>query len=156
MEKHKSLMQNWRALAWSKDHIMAIFGVPASWSLLHSNYADKLLHTSIIPEDLYDAQVFFYAAQIITAPQYGFSYDSRLNQSRSDWSILTASAISNIEVRDFIIESVHKRAIWSSTIQSWPTLYSSDRASSTLGGASPAMEPATRCWLQSTFVLYVL
>ncbi|KAF9521345.1 hypothetical protein CPB83DRAFT_279460 [Crepidotus variabilis] len=133
----QNLMQGWKNQSWLTNHLTATVGDSSSWSLMYNAYADRLLKTSLIGDDVNKGQAAFYATQTSSAYAYGFQYDSRVVRARSDWTMLTAAAMIDTTVRDFMIESVHKRAVWPNTINPWPTLYYANNASTIGGHSSP-------------------
>lgn len=48
----QKLMQSWKNLAFENGFVKATFGDSTSWSFMYNAYADKLLNTSLVGDDV--------------------------------------------------------------------------------------------------------
>ncbi|KAF9521371.1 hypothetical protein CPB83DRAFT_778795 [Crepidotus variabilis] len=133
----RNLIQGWKSQSWLTDHLTATFGDPSAWSLMYNAYADTLLKTSLIGDDVNQGQAAFYATKT-SSGMHLLALHAKNDPdplSRLDWTMLTAAAMMDTTVRDFMIESVYKRAVWPNTIDPWPILYYADNGA-TIDGRS--------------------
>lgn len=85
-------------------HTILTFNDPATHGLLYNLYADRLLNTSLVPQEIYDQQSAFYPT--IKQP-FGVPLDTRALWTKSDWELFCA-AIASTETRDMFIDDLAK------------------------------------------------
>ncbi|KAK7685150.1 hypothetical protein QCA50_011513 [Cerrena zonata] len=81
-------------------------GNSSSWALMYNLYADKLLNTSLIDEQIFQNQAQFYQSLLSQSPG-GLPLDSTSGVASVAWSLFTAATISNTTIRNNLISSVH-------------------------------------------------
>ncbi|KAJ3489051.1 hypothetical protein NLI96_g2424 [Meripilus lineatus] len=132
----------WRASALSSDqsHILANFGDSGdSWSLMYNLYADKLLGTKVVGDDIYQLLTNYLKSNVTIGPN-GFPVDSiSIQTTNAAWTLFTAAIVNDTGVRDSLINPVWNRANASSS-SFFPPAYRLDSSSATVSGpSSPAM-----------------
>ncbi|KAL1749792.1 hypothetical protein FB107DRAFT_294878 [Schizophyllum commune] len=136
------LIGQWQGLAVAGDHLALTYDDSSSRGLIFNMYADKLLQTNMISDDVYELQTKFYGDALGSgqAP-YGLPYSSDHNTGgRADLFLLAAAtASSNITISDAFIKSVWNRAANSSLDGCFPYAYSLDTGTVNTGTGSPAL-----------------
>jgi hypothetical protein len=100
-------IKQWQILAHQGNfdfppHTILTFNDPATHGLLYNLYADRLLNTSLVPQEIYDEQSAFYPT--IRQP-FGVPLDTRAAWTKSDWQMFCA-AIASTETRDMFIKDL--------------------------------------------------
>ncbi|KAL1728497.1 hypothetical protein EV714DRAFT_285712 [Schizophyllum commune] len=132
----------WKGLAVAGDHLALTYDDSSSSGLIFNMYADKLLKTNMISDDVYELQTRFYGEALSSRQfTYGLPYSSEHNTGgRADLSLLAAAtASSNITTRDAFIKSVWNRAANNSLDGCFPYAYSLDTGTVNTGTGSPAL-----------------
>ncbi|KAI5892498.1 uncharacterized protein SCHCODRAFT_02626308 [Schizophyllum commune H4-8] len=135
------LISQWKDLAVAGDHLALTYDDPSSSGLIFNMYADKLLKTNIVSDDVYELQTRLYGAELDSGQAaYGLPYRSDHNTGgRADLSLLAAAAASNGTTRDAFIKSVWNRAANNSLDGCFPYAYSLDTGTANTGTGSPAL-----------------
>ncbi|KAJ3474823.1 hypothetical protein NLI96_g12236 [Meripilus lineatus] len=149
----------WRSSALSSDksHILANFGDSGDlWSLMYNLYANKLLGTKVVGDDIYQLLtnylknnvtigILLILSNALTLPHIflgpnGFPVDSSsIQTTNAVWTLFTAAIVNDTVVRDLLINPVWDRAANSSS-SFFPPTYRFDPNSATVSGqSSPAM-----------------
>ncbi|KAF2705838.1 DUF1793-domain-containing protein [Pleomassaria siparia CBS 279.74] len=99
----KDYVQQWMPLAHQgNNHTVLTYNNATTHGLLYNLYADRLLNTSIISQEVYDQQSAFYPT---VKQAYGVPLDTRNLWTKSDWEMFCA-AIASTETRDMFISDL--------------------------------------------------
>ncbi|KAL1747092.1 hypothetical protein HDZ31DRAFT_32617 [Schizophyllum fasciatum] len=130
----------WTELAVVDNHVALNYSDPASSGVMFSMYADKLLKTGLVPDNVYDLQTSFYGEQLGSQQStYGIPYSNTdSNKGRADLLLLTAATTSDTRTRDALIRSVWNRATNNTLDGCFPYGYNLDTGMMNSGTANPA------------------
>ncbi|TFK28409.1 hypothetical protein FA15DRAFT_701078 [Coprinopsis marcescibilis] len=107
--------RRWEDLAVSGGHISSVYGQPATWAMMYNYYPASLFAPDLFSRKALEDQGKFYLSQLDSAPDsnWGLPYDSLDSQlSKSHWTILTAATVPDPEIRNRLIQMVHRRTFW--------------------------------------------
>ncbi|KAI0958924.1 hypothetical protein AcV7_004605 [Taiwanofungus camphoratus] len=138
-----SYFETWQSISQtsspSPPHILASYGQEGSWALMYNLYADRILGTGLVSQNVYDMQTDFYQSQFSSASKFGLPIDSdAANSGNSAWLAFTAATASNSSVRDQLLAYVYARVSANQTVGIFPTTYAIDTGNPTDGSANPA------------------
>ncbi|KAI0058455.1 hypothetical protein BV25DRAFT_1902161 [Artomyces pyxidatus] len=141
--KAASLFGQWKSLALASDnHVLAVYGQSSSWSLGYNLFADRWLGTNLLDSSAFDGQTQFLsniASSNANVTLYGTPIDSfTIGSTTSTWDIFTSAFMTDPNVRNNLISSVHNRASLNATAGAFPLSYNSSSGATIHGGASPA------------------
>ncbi|KAH8834149.1 hypothetical protein DL96DRAFT_1579578 [Flagelloscypha sp. PMI_526] len=90
-------------LAKAKDgsHLMLPYGNETSWGLTYNMYADRLIGTNIIPQEVLQMQTKWYST--LFGP-FGIPLDTRSTKTKTDWMIWTSAFMTDTNTRDLFIQ----------------------------------------------------
>ncbi|KAF4584568.1 hypothetical protein EYR38_001797 [Pleurotus pulmonarius] len=138
-DQAKNFITQWRDQAMNDGHLISDIGDPQSWGLIYNTFADKLIRSNLVGQDIYDSQAAFYKQLAGDSTNlFGLPLRSSGSDARSDWTMLTASTIEDPSTRDAFIAMVHSRANYNGTLGAFPVTYSASSGNVTRGIASPA------------------
>ncbi|KAJ3489039.1 hypothetical protein NLI96_g2399 [Meripilus lineatus] len=149
----------WRSSALSSDkaHILANFGDSGdSWSLMYNLYADKLLRTKVVGDDIYQLLTNYLKNNVtigtllilsnaLTLPHIflepnGFPVDSSsIQTTNAVWTLFTAAIVNDTVVRDLLINPVWGHATNSPSSFFSPAYRLDPNGAAVSGSSSPAM-----------------
>ncbi|THH15082.1 hypothetical protein EUX98_g9519, partial [Antrodiella citrinella] len=144
-----TLVSSWQSLALSQDslHVLAVYGNEQSWTLPYNLYADILLQTNLISNNIYTSETSFLggllpeSANGSLATPFGIPIDTFTStQGYASWTMFTAAIMTNSTVRDGLIEPVWTHIM--SNISGFPysTTYKLDSTGALVAGrSSPAL-----------------
>ncbi|KAI0353838.1 DUF1793-domain-containing protein [Trametes cingulata] len=120
-----TLVGQWQSLAQSSDgqHLLGSYGDQQSWSLMYNLYADRLLGTNIVDQNLMKLQTAFYRELLGSAPMFGLTLDNTVGMTHAAWLLFTAATVVDDQVRDSLIDQVWSRASFNSTRGAFPDQY---------------------------------
>lgn len=100
-------IKQWQVLAHQGNfdfppHTILTYNDPNTHGLLYNLYADRLLNTSLVPQEIYDQQSAFYPT---IRRELGVPLDTRALWTKSDWEMFCA-AIASTETRDMFIKDL--------------------------------------------------
>ncbi|KAL1713409.1 hypothetical protein EV715DRAFT_277316 [Schizophyllum commune] len=135
------LIGQWKDLAVVGDHLAQTYDDSSSSGLIFNMYADKLLKTNMISDDVYELQTKFYGEALNSGQvTYGLPYSSdHSTGGRADLSLLAAATTSNVTTRDAFIKTLWNRAANNSLDGCFPYAYSLDTGTVNTGTGSPAL-----------------
>ncbi|TFK80596.1 hypothetical protein K466DRAFT_636552 [Polyporus arcularius HHB13444] len=122
----KALAERWLSLAQSSDgqRLLGQYGNESSSAMLYNIYADLLLGTELIGQDVLAKQTQYYNALLETqASPYGLYIDKALgNEASVAWTFFTAASVTDNGVRDQLIQHAWDRASSnkSTALLDWP------------------------------------
>ena len=90
----QDMAEDWEKRADAKDHYMLAFGEPDTWSLKYNLVWDKIFHTNLFSEKVYEKEFSWYMQKV---NQYGVPLDNRADYSKSDWLCWCAAMTDNRE-----------------------------------------------------------
>jgi hypothetical protein len=109
----------------SPPHAILNYGNASTWGLLYNLYNDKLLNTSLVPQEVYDMQSAFYPT---AKEKYGVPLDTRNRYyTKSDWELF-CGAIASEETRDMFISDLAKFVNETPTSKPFTDLYQTSDA----------------------------
>ncbi|KAL1740343.1 hypothetical protein HDZ31DRAFT_47684 [Schizophyllum fasciatum] len=116
---------------------------PSHTGLMYNLFADRLIKSEMVPDDVFNAINAAYSAPRVQSP-YGIPYDSSSTTARSDWTLLTAASLPDAAsgTRDALIEPVWARAANRSLAGAFPAAYDASTGADASGRASPAQGAA--------------
>jgi len=109
-----TLASSWQSLALSQDgsHLVAAYGNDQSWTLPYNLYADRLLQTSLISNDIYSSETSFLKGLLSAtgslATPFGLPIDTLTATSQGDaaWTMFTAAITTDASVRESLMDAV--------------------------------------------------
>ncbi|KAK0203921.1 hypothetical protein DFS33DRAFT_1275044 [Desarmillaria ectypa] len=139
----QSYMSSWQSSASEGNHLVSTYGNASTWSLIYNMFPDRLLNLSLVEEDTYSSQDTFYLSQISDGNAspgiFGIQYDSTVDQvAKSHWTMLTAGATRNTDVRDGLVSAAHQKGSSNASAGVFPTTYNAQNGTTVGGRASPA------------------
>ncbi|TCD69631.1 hypothetical protein EIP91_006856 [Steccherinum ochraceum] len=148
----QTLLQLWQTSSVSSDgtHVLASFGDQnqSSWTLPYNLFADKLLQTNIINDNLYLSQTTFLknllSSSSSPASPFGTPIDSSATTSTiadASWTLFTAAIATDSGLRDILMQPVYSHIASPQSAFAYSKVYKLDatgafqsgRASSALG-----------------------
>ncbi|KAJ3791208.1 DUF1793-domain-containing protein [Lentinula aff. detonsa] len=140
-----SYVKLWESLATSSEHLLPTYEDTSSsdYALMYNMYADILLKTNLIDQNIYSSQASYYSNLTQSAGKFGLSYDNAgsNNEANSAWTLFTAGSIASVSsvTQNQLIEMVHTRAGFNQTTGDFPLIYDDQtgNSSTTSGLASP-------------------
>ncbi|KAI0793186.1 hypothetical protein C8Q75DRAFT_804004 [Abortiporus biennis] len=107
----------WQTLALSSDltHIVADYGDDGSWTLAYNLFADRLLQTKLVSDDIYQLATQYYKSLTVSSfanTSFGLPFDSTITTSlaNSAWTMFTAAVTTDSIVRDSLITPIWAHA----------------------------------------------
>ncbi|KAF4566531.1 hypothetical protein EYR36_011962 [Pleurotus pulmonarius] len=133
-DQAKNFITQWRDQATNGGHLVSDIGDPQSWGLIYNTFADKLIRSNFVGQDIYDSQAAFYKQLAGDSTNlFGLPLRSSSSDARSDWTMFTASTIEDPSTRDAFISMVHSRANYNGTLGAFPVTYSASSGNVTRG-----------------------
>ncbi|KAI0372113.1 DUF1793-domain-containing protein [Pilatotrama ljubarskyi] len=135
-----TLVSSWTGFAVSSDgsHLLGIYGEQSSWALLYNLYADRLIGTDIVGQDVLQGQTDLLKT-LNAASSFGLPISSNIGPVAVAWLLFTAAIMSDDAVRDKMIQAVWTRASYNSTIGEFSDVYDSQSGLIHSGSAGPAL-----------------
>ncbi|KAI0705087.1 hypothetical protein C8T65DRAFT_240266 [Cerioporus squamosus] len=140
-----ALAGSWLSLAESSDqqHLLGQYGDESSSALLYNIYADLLLNTSLISQDVLAKQTQYYTTLLQSASSLGLDFDKALsNTASSAWTLFTAATVTDDGVRNELVQYTWDRASFNKTAGEFPDVYddiTGDISTDRGGRAGPAL-----------------
>ncbi|KAL1665470.1 hypothetical protein GGF50DRAFT_114109 [Schizophyllum commune] len=137
-----SMIEKWIDTARLEDHVDYIYNDPYTTGLLYNLFADKLLRTAIIPDNIYQNQTNYYSSKLGEDVGWGLPYNGPSETIiRSDLTLLTAAAMSDTQTRDVLVQSTWNRATNNSLVGGgcFPTSYDRYTGAMVTGSANPSL-----------------
>ncbi|KAI5823469.1 hypothetical protein K523DRAFT_366682 [Schizophyllum commune Tattone D] len=137
-----SMIEKWIDTARLEDHVDYIYNDPYTTGLLYNLFADKLLKTALIPDNIYQNQTNYYSSKLGEDVGWGLPYNgSSETIIRSDLTLLTAAAMSDTQTRDVLVQSIWNRATNNSLVGGgcFPTSYDRYTGAMITGSANPSL-----------------
>ncbi|PAV15279.1 hypothetical protein PNOK_0904000 [Pyrrhoderma noxium] len=136
--------QSWETLAIVSDRIVLNFGGFDS-GLIYNLYADKLLGLNVVNGSVKPSRVKSLLTELtfyifrLAQQQYGVPLDtSNSSLSRTDWMMFAASATTDIQVRNSLINQIYNYATTDFTNKPFPIIYDPSDGQRIIGLNSPA------------------
>ncbi len=101
----KELALKWKEMAKDGDHYKLTFDKEGTWSQKYNLVWDKILGLNIFPEDIRKTELDYYLTK---QNEYGLPLDNRMEYTKSDWIIWTATMADDNETFDAFIAPLHK------------------------------------------------
>ncbi|KAL1735522.1 hypothetical protein EV714DRAFT_243584, partial [Schizophyllum commune] len=137
-----SMLDQWITTARLGDHVDYIYNDPYTTGLLYNLFADKLLKTAIIPDNVYQNQTNYYSSKLGEDVGWGLPYNgSSETVIRPDLTLLTAAAMSDTQTRDAFVQSIWNRATNNSLVGGgcFPTTYDRYTGAMITGSSNPSL-----------------
>nr|VWO99914.1 Pneumococcal histidine triad protein D truncation [Ganoderma boninense] len=107
---------------------------------MYNLYADKLLGLNFVAQSVVDTQTQFLNSLLATASEFGLPIDSDAAPfGNAAWIVFASAFMSDNNVRDSMISSVHNHANTNTSAGVFPERYNTTDNSIRNGGASPAL-----------------
>ncbi|KAH7086641.1 hypothetical protein BKA62DRAFT_800362, partial [Auriculariales sp. MPI-PUGE-AT-0066] len=108
-DNYTDYVTRWQTLAMASggEHLTLSYNDNASWGQAYNLWADKLLKLNLFPQSVYDTQTAWYKTH---RNAYGLPLDTRHTYAKTDWTIWTASIVSDTTLRDQLIGDIVKYA----------------------------------------------
>ncbi|MDU1889770.1 MAG: DUF4965 domain-containing protein [Dysgonomonas sp.] len=103
--KAREMAQEWVKMADDGDHYRLTFDQPGTWSQKYNLIWDKLLKFNVFPSFVAEKEIAYYLTK---QNEYGLPLDSRMNYTKSDWIIWTATLDNNPETFQKFVTPIHK------------------------------------------------
>ncbi|KAL1717403.1 hypothetical protein EV715DRAFT_274277 [Schizophyllum commune] len=137
-----SLVDQWSAAALQGGHVDYIYNDPYTTGLLYNLFADKLLKTAMVPDNIYQNQTNYYSSILGEDVGWGLPYNgSSETVIRPDLTLLTAAAMSDTQTRDAFVQSIWNRAANNSLVGGgcFPTSYDRYNGAMITGSGNPSL-----------------
>lgn len=96
----KQMATQWEKLAWDGDHSRLAFDRPGTWSQKYNLVWDSLLDLKLFSPEMIRREMAFYLTK---QNNYGLPLDSRMDYTKLDWCVWTATLTENRADFDRII-----------------------------------------------------
>ncbi|KAI0705121.1 hypothetical protein C8T65DRAFT_740959 [Cerioporus squamosus] len=110
-----------------QQHLLGQYGDQSSWAMLYNIYADLLLGTNLVSQDVLAKQTKYYKTLLQTeALTLGLPIDNvntMSNTSSTAWTLLTSATVTDDGVRDQLIQYAWDRASFNKTAGAFPDVY---------------------------------
>lgn len=103
--KAREMAQEWVKMANDGDHYRLTFDKAGTWSQKYNLIWDKVLKLNIFPKDVAQTEIAYYLTR---QNKYGLPLDNRMNYTKSDWIIWTATLADDIHTFKKFIVPLHK------------------------------------------------
>jgi hypothetical protein len=101
----KSMADKWVLMAAEGDHYKLAFSSPNTWSQKYNLVWDQMLGYDLFPASVRTAELAYYMTKM---NQYGLPLDVRADYTKLDWSVWTATLVSDKNQFDSIINAISK------------------------------------------------
>lgn len=91
----------------SGQHLKLAYDQDGTWSLKYNAFPDKLLGLNLIPSSVIQEEDSWYSGKENT---YGIPLDNRHSYTKADWEMWTAASASNLQLRQFFVDSLYSFA----------------------------------------------
>ncbi|KAH9968154.1 hypothetical protein BC827DRAFT_1122730 [Russula dissimulans] len=133
------LYDQWKSLALSNGHLLAVYGQTNSWTLGYNLFADVWLGTNLVESSVYNGHSSFIDNVTLTSSfsNFGMPVDNILQDTDPaiGWDLFTAAMTPSQDLRSNLIARVHNRASFNTSTDVFPFSYSSSDGSTVLGAA---------------------
>lgn len=103
--KAREMAQEWMKMADDGDHYRLTFDQPGTWSQKYNLIWNKVLKLGVFPESVAKEEIPYYLTK---QNEYGLPLDSRMNYTKSDWIVWTATLADDDATFQKFIIPVHK------------------------------------------------
>ncbi|KAH9926279.1 uncharacterized protein BXZ73DRAFT_49533 [Epithele typhae] len=141
-----TLFNTWSANAVSSSsdqHLLGIYGMPDSWSLMYNLYADRLAGTNLVPQSVrLEPFLFTRSFQFPSAGTYGLPISSDMNDVCSlPWLLFASATVSQSDTstRDTMIAGAWKRAGYNGAQGAMAEYYQCSSGNLSIGAGGPAV-----------------
>ncbi|KAI0746013.1 hypothetical protein C8Q76DRAFT_606683 [Earliella scabrosa] len=137
-----ALMGSFQSLAQASNgqRLLGVYGDQQSWSMMYNLYADRLLGTNLVSENLLNSQTQFYSNLLTSAPPFGLPVNSDAGSLVSAaWTLLTSATVTDPGVRNTFIDRVWNKINSNQTRGAFPDQYNATDGSNIGGNAGPAL-----------------
>ena len=101
--RYSEMAEQWRAMAWTGDHIVRVYDDHSSWAIPYNAMLGRLLGLDVIPDDMWEREFAFLMNQ---RRRYGIPLENRFSYTKADWLLWIAAIAPTPEDRDLIINDV--------------------------------------------------
>ncbi|TFK97850.1 hypothetical protein BDV98DRAFT_607320 [Pterulicium gracile] len=138
-----SMVEDWTRVAFTGNHLLAVYGDQTSGGLMYNLFADVLLQTRLVNDSIYEAQSEFYWNQIASGSSRTFKSSLETtgdlaNTVKTHWTMMAAASTRSNAARDLLVDDIYNRAFDSKLPGHFPTTYDSNTGSEADGASSAA------------------
>ena len=101
----EKMASEWEKMAFDGDHYRLTFDKPGTWSQKYNMVWDKLLDLDVFPDTIVETELAYYLKM---QNEYGLPLDNRMEYTKSDWIIWTATMAGDNETFAKFVTPLHK------------------------------------------------
>ena len=101
----EKMASEWEKMAFDGDHYRLTFDKPGTWSQKYNMVWDKLLDLDVCPDTIVETELAYYLKM---QNEYGLPLDNRMEYTKSDWIIWTATMAGDNETFAKFVTPLHK------------------------------------------------
>lgn len=107
MDTARDMAVKWEEMARDGDHYKLTFDRAGTWSQKYNMVWDRLLDFNVFDPNIAQKEIAYYLTK---QEKYGLPLDNRMNYTKSDWIIWTATMADNMDDFHSFIDLVYKYA----------------------------------------------
>lgn len=97
----------WQALSRGEGHTLLAYGQPGTWAMKHNLIWDRVLGTTLFPEEVGDAEIAWY---LKVQNKYGLPVDNRTDMSLIDWAMWSIAVARDNKDFEALLEPIFRYA----------------------------------------------
>lgn len=105
MQVARNLAGEWVRMADDGDHYRLTFDKPGTWSQKYNIVWDSILGVNVFPDEVMAKEIAYYLNK---QNEYGLPLDNRMEYTKTDWIIWTATMANDMDTFEAFVAPVHK------------------------------------------------
>lgn len=105
MQTARNLAGEWIRMAEDGDHYRLTFDKPGTWSQKYNLVWDRILGFNIFPDDVMAKELAYYLGK---QNEYGLPLDNRMEYTKTDWIMWTATMAEDMDTFEAFVAPVHR------------------------------------------------